>query len=148
MSIFLSADDVICRAKKQSTQEWIYGYYIQRNNKPYIAEVDERDIIDVNNDTSIIKVHPVFNFSVCLYTFETDINGKDIYEGDFLKTTIGSNSPFQTELITMVVFDNGTFYAGGIIEIENNLFKYCQVVGNKNDNPEILDLIPVELEED
>lgn len=145
MFSFVGAQDAICRGVKTSTDEWIYGYFIHRNLQPYIAVQDEFDAININDDSTIIKAYPVFEDSVGLFSFELDKNGNEIYEGDFIKTTIGPGSPFQTELIALVTFDAGTFFAGGFIELEKEDFKYCEIIGNKYDNPEILDLIPIEL---
>lgn len=84
------------------------------------------------------------NHIPCQFTGLLDKNGKEIYEGDIVKTFWGKPED-RTEIIFETVFQAGCFTGK---EIETNGFYYmewpseyflgCEVVGNLYENPELL----------
>ena len=75
------------------------------------------------------------------FTGLTDINGKEIYEGDVLN--FGNNNPVE------VKFENGAFTVfseplGWDFDSEDipilTDFKYCEIIGNVFENPELVKL--------
>ena len=69
----------------------------------------------------------------------TDINGKEIFEGDVIKATYVNNIGVEVEAIKVlgvVYFNYGAYCVDGYYFKElNNL----EVIGNKYENPEILE---------
>ena len=82
--------------------------------------------------------NPNTSHDTCIFeqwTGLTDINGIEIYEGDIIE----SETPHHgNHLIEEVVFQQGMFMAAGIEYALNDL-NFIKVVGNINENPELLE---------
>lgn len=156
--------EIIFRGKNDFTNEWYYGYLM---NKPQyglcIEFVDEKDV--QNN----IVVNPN---TIGQFTGLTDKNGQQIFEGDIVKTQMCYDRPHSAKRkgkhLTGVVeycigagkgfynketqkFDAYKCYSASwtvkIIDKDSQLqygysdwgpFYDCEVVGNIHDNPDLL----------
>lgn len=145
--------EILFRGKRIDNGEWAYGSLIEQNNPEYhtyivrsfLAEIDKENI-DVTN-LDIVEVDPN---TVGQYTELKDKDGAKIFEGDILAfdDMDGSKGIYE------VFWDgnNGKFAiaASGnrnyVDDFElfdelferNEYFKLFEVIGNINDNPELL----------
>lgn len=121
------------RGKRLDNGEWVYGYLA---DKDYINDIDTVDLssIEVSMDT------------IGEYAGLDDKNGKEIYEGDIVKTPL--LDPIFHDVISDV-FDYAPicFYHGAFVvayyEGEHkiyleDLYDKVEVVGNIHNNPELL----------
>ncbi len=105
--------------------EWIFG------NLQY-----EKGRASITKDSSIWDVN---RNSVGQFTGLKDKNGKEIYDGDVIKTLF----PNQKELIVgEVIWADSGFYVG-YKQFKDDLYpwvfyKVVKVIGNKFENPELL----------
>ena len=132
------------RGKTTEHGEWVYGFYIEGLSsytgdiKYCIVQKDE-NIGDYTEFTNILPE------TVGQWTGLLDKNGKEIYEGDIIKkrTSISlvSNDFF---------YDACDFlYKGFFLEKIKSAYGYClefektnpeyEIIGNKIDNPELLE---------
>jgi uncharacterized phage protein (TIGR01671 family) len=116
------------RALKKNSNEIVYFD---------LKEFLENDIEEMPNAMQYVLKN------LMQYTGLKDKNGKEIYEGDILN--------FGNKNNVEVIFDNGCFnvfdeplgwdftpdYDNDYKPIKTN-FKYCEVIGNIHENPELL----------
>lgn len=143
------------RAKRVDNGEWVYGNYCQSMSSPNaIQELDyygncEGKLFEIDRNT------------LCQYTGLEDKNGKEVYEGDIVKTKYIEKRDFQgvkynneMEFVELVIFKDQAFQ----LEINNDgikMYRYLnlgkdartygdiklreiEVIGNIYDNPELL----------
>jgi uncharacterized phage protein (TIGR01671 family) len=113
------------RGKRQKNGEWIYGSYISRGHHNYLYDL----IIDDKNRKKAVMMKTVGQ-----YTGLKDKNGKEIYEGDFIKAEWGiGNADYR------IVGEDG------LPEFYHWFIEYCfeednlEVIGNKYENPELIE---------
>ena len=112
--------------------EWVEGWFVGKTRKaPYNPPKEKTAIISED-----LYCYDVIPETVGQYTGLTDANGKKIFEGDILKNKAGY--VYGGEYITEVAYDCGEFCGLGFCSIEPCDFKYCEVIGNIHDNPELL----------
>lgn len=131
--------EILYRAKRTSTGEWIEGYYseIKLTGTPYILN-GEIAIEPCKKGIVQFECYEVWPDTVCQYTGLTDKNGRKIFEGDIVRyANIGA--------LGKVVWYEGDYIGYAIDDIEDSfqqydkeLFEKTEVIGNIFDNPELL----------
>lgn len=122
--------EILFRAKRKATNEWVYGYFVNEYDdfqiyvQPQIITRSGREYVNEN--------------TLGQFTGLTDKNGVKIFEGDIVR---------YGDTIHKVVFEqrNGTAYFGlAYSPIETLPFGHYQdlrqleVIGNIYDNPELI----------
>ena len=132
------------RGKCIDTGEWVYGFYGKKpREKGHTDEHFEHFIIkasekeDTTNGTLIWFDDYVVNpDTIGQFTGLHDKNGKEVYEGDIIRCK---------SLIASIVFGSSEacFYIKIINSydgyIGNSFLSESEVIGNINDNPELLE---------
>lgn len=118
------------RGKRFDNGVWVYGYYVYAEDAPWIY--DEKG-----------NRYFVGKYTVCQYTGLKDKNECEIFEGDIIR--------FRDSLDDIVEFRHCAFGYDGIESFialagnrnltfnPYNTDKDFEVIGNKFDNPELLD---------
>lgn len=122
--------EILFRAKRETTNEWVYGYFVKEYDdfqiyvQPQIITRSGREYVNEN--------------TLGQFTGLTDKNGTKIFEGDIVR---------YGDTIHKVVFEqrNGTAYFGLVYSpIETLPFGHYQdlqqleVIGNIYENPELI----------
>jgi uncharacterized phage protein (TIGR01671 family) len=129
------------RGKRLSDDEWIYGDLLHNVDCVKIREWEA----DVNQ---IAKSYVVDDKTVGQFTGLKDKNGRNIYEGDIIKTLVNeiviirfgefvdSKSHSQIGFYKKIGCDECWVDSnyGNIDYVDEN----CEVIGNTHDNPELL----------
>jgi len=137
------------RAKKLSSNNWVYDYYAMRSEESPVPETNEwycehYILIDkgINGfEDVLIDIKTLSQFTGIL-----DKSNVEIYEGDFVSTdlqrphnkVIYKNGAFMFECFDDNLYHD-IFYPTH--ELQQVVYKYGQVIGNIIDNPE-LDAVP------
>ena len=126
------------RGVRCDTDEWVYGYLLKRKDKTYIATQDNMDYMVVQDNIARLKLIEVIPETICAYSQVNDIDDIKIFDGDILETVAQQNTPFCKQTILFVEFVRGVFRAEGEISLESFDFRYCRVIGNFYDTPNII----------
>lgn len=80
------------------------------------------------------------SYKVMQYTGLSDMNGKEIYEGDILKGGIlhltGGRKISNEDVATMVTYQDGMFKLGGVSLL--SFHRRAEVIGNIYENPDLV----------
>ena len=127
--------------KQIDNGEWVYGDFVHHDG-----------ITDIHFQTGDGEAHSISvdPETVGQYTGLSDKNGKEIYEGDIVKTHYANTN--NLNMIEEVVFWNGRFMAkslgsrtnlwDGIKRVSFDKTVYMnsiEVIGNIHDNPELME---------
>ena len=128
------------RGFSREENRWFYGSLIADEHEYYIVEYPGHERISITSSTVLIKATKVSNLSVGMHVFARDINGKEVFTGDVLRTTIDSDSPFDEEFNFLVYFDRcGVYGIYGDEYIDPQNFMFCECVGNTFENKGLID---------
>lgn len=133
--------EIFFRGKRADNGEWVFGGYAKCNNRHYILT----DIALIGKEWAFKNVE-VIPETVGQYTGFTGKNGKKIFEGDIIRTSvyygneIGVIRRGEYDVYSRYVF--GGYYCvdktSALIEWTSSSWR-CEVIGNKWDNPELLE---------
>lgn len=143
------------RGKSVVENKWVYGYYVSNDcGNHFIKEVKSPEGMICYRE---IEVDPD---TVCEFTGLYDKNGKEIYEGDIIKTQPFVDHPYtrnhkSKQFLATVYYDARTLSntnqgyeacwdakikedVGNYRHWDWGIFYNCEVVGNIYDNPELV----------
>ena len=129
--------EILFRGKRRDNGEWVYGNYILQNDND---SKRANYLIPYIKPRNCVNMYPVDPDTVGQFTGLTDKNGKRIFEGDIVRNADGYL--FSAQYPFAVKFCDGNFCgdAGEFVYISGEEFRYCEVIGNINDNPELLEV--------
>ncbi len=104
------------RARNANSSSWVYGYFTAENNGNYIVNKDGK--------------FPVIAGTVGQFTGCCDENGREIYEGDVVKTPLSWRKITFNHSAFCIEDDEGAY---PII----NFYSTLEVIGNIYENPEL-----------
>ena len=120
------------RGKRIDSGEWVYGSLLQWKDGDATICANESE-----NNNVLIK-HDVNPDTVGQYTGKKDRNGKDVWEGDLLRTPEGDIMVAEwidAKIITRCVRPYNPRYKNSL----TFAYPVSVVVGNIHDNPELLE---------
>ena len=139
--------DRIYRGKDYNTGDWVYGHLLVRKNRYFIATSDALDFMVVNYGKATMNLIEVDPETVGIYTLHNDWFDIKVFTGDILETISDRQSVYSTEICTLVLYNKqlGMYFADGLFEIPPYEFRYCRVIGNMYDDPDLLESVALDL---
>ena len=136
------------RGKDIKTGEWVYGFYYeipaplkcigkQDNPKGYMVMKNPNAVNDWGMPIQMVAVE-VDRKTVGQYIGITDLENKEIYEGDILEDLDKERYPVEYDEYK---FDTVGFYDTGYDNTDDGFSEgmIFKVIGNIHDNPELLE---------
>ena len=128
--------EILFRGKRVNNGEWIEGNLVEDDHDSYRMFIVTSAHWDIDEDgyTDLMEteVVEVISETVGQYTGLTDKNGREIFEGDIVRRKERLFTvKYSTEQARFLAFrPNGLHDPIAV--------KYCEVIGNIHDNPELL----------
>lgn len=126
------------RAKMSKTREWVVGSLIRQQMRGY---KDSFCVLILDNVFTSNRIVAIDKETIGQFTGLQDRNGRDIFEGDIVRSTICS------EFVYEVAYNDERFASFGLRRKQDAFMHYfgeaieadeCEVIGNVFDNPELL----------
>lgn len=147
--------EILFRGKRISDGTWVTGSIWIEEDKVFIIgkiryypdtrDWDTMEYYENHPHYTTGKI-PVIPETVCQYTGLVDKNGNKVFEGDILKYTPRPNCEIYYKVIwhqeySRFAFVQWSTHKYPLYELaEHEKAKYmCEVIGNVNDNPELLE---------
>lgn len=142
--------DIKFRGKRKDNGEWVYGYYYTEITGFHLSQgsmpgVDGTPMVahyikDFDGDDFEVDPKTVGQFAGL-----KDKAGREIYEGDMLKTS----EPYEGNLREVVFFGNGSFRVKCLSDsskvdypLGSIATKFIEVLGSIHSNPDLLKCAP------
>lgn len=120
------------RGKRIDNGEWIFGNLIQTDDGVYIIQ----NYVPQN----LIKNYEVDPSTICLCTGFQDKNGKLIFENDIVETQYGKAVVVWDKSEWRIKWNDDLIWRKDLHYWANDNSWRIEVVGNKFDNPELLEV--------
>lgn len=133
-------DRHLCKARPLGTRkQWVVGFYAVLGEKTVIIEKEPEKNYDIeagkiSYGNRIVKVMPE---TVCQCTGLKDKNGKLIFENDIVRCGDMTVVVWNEHFASWCLIKKGWMYHHFFGEVQNP--EDCEVIGNKIDNPELLE---------
>ena len=137
-------DRYLFRGKRIDTGKWVEGYFVQTAEGSYIVVPYKASTI--LGEGSIIEVDAS---TICQCTGLKDKNGKLIWENDIVRFDIYKYEKMISSIVSDVQWCDEIWSFSIVVNAENNrgtlghvldFNKEVKVIGNKFDNPELLEV--------
>ena len=136
--------EVLFKAKRTDNDKWVEGSLIQgvfvrcvdNQDIPYILDIDDIDCDydnfgDLTDGFGYYEVNPE---TICQFTGLKDKNGDKIWENDIVRLDEDLYIVTWEEDDAMFALENV-----GVVENFSNVdSRWCEVIGNKFDNPDLI----------
>ena len=133
--------EIIFRAKRKDNGEWVYGNLITDDEDVFVlVKEDLLKGLDVGGWIDGVQTYEAVPETVGQYTGLTDKNGTKIFEGDIVHWKKVPYFVRWDSKKAEFVFANdmeADYFVVGFNE--HTTMKFCKVVGNIHDNPELLE---------
>lgn len=126
--------------------KWLFGYiyrYVNRDGIDTVAIIE----IDNNGFDATLNLHKISHNTIGQFTGLHDKNGKEIYEGDIIRSFDSQGEPILHAIeyenndaqfiVVLAGYTKYDFGCSGITQKWINEFEK-EVIGNIHDNPELL----------
>lgn len=133
----------IYRGKDYNTNDWVYGNLLVRKKRCFIVTADALDFMVVNHGKATMKAVEVDPVTVGIYTLHNDWYDIKVFTGDVIETVAEPGSVYSVENRMLVLYNrhSGMYYADGLYMVAPYEFRYCRVVGNIHDDPELFESV-------
>ena len=130
-------DRYLYRAKRTDNGEWVEGDLVHS-----VYKINDTCVGKYGSD---VGIHQVCENTICQCTRLKDKNGKLIWENDVVRKVDTNALGYHRERICMVSFDNSGYWKimttlGDGYWIGEFEKEQLEVIGNKFDNPELLEV--------
>lgn len=129
------------RGKRIDNGEWAYGGYgLMPKGDDYVSCIIATEFFEQHEDDEHVVCIEVVEDTIWQYTGLKDMNGKEIYEGDIVKSTwVIDNGADISENVT-VVFNDGSFWEGETLLGDSH--QSVEIIGNIYEHPHLLNPKP------